>query len=57
MHFKVEDIPYHELRIYLSGSNCLKDPWYISEKTKKSFEKIVNHPITKITDLINKAFK
>jgi len=28
-YFKIEDIPYHELRLYLEGNNTPARPWHI----------------------------
>lgn len=32
-YFKIEDIPFHQARIYLEGSNAPADPWRVSSHT------------------------
>jgi hypothetical protein len=48
MHFRVEDIPFHEKRIYFSGDNTPRKPWNISEQTKEAYKRHALAPITKL---------
>lgn len=57
MYFKVEDIPFHEKRIYFSGINTPKRPWYIPEETKEYYFRYAQGPITKLESILNKIFK
>jgi hypothetical protein len=57
MHFRVEDVPFHEKRIYLSGCNSPKHPWVIPEQTRECYKKCAVAPITKIDNVLSKLCK
>lgn len=57
MHFRVEDIPFHEKRIYFTGYNSPTQPWYISDDTKDAYKRHSLAPITKLDSIISKLCK
>jgi hypothetical protein len=34
-YFKIEDIPFHEIRIYFEGSNTPNNPWRVSSYVER----------------------
>lgn len=53
----MEDIPFHELRLYIDGTNDPFDPWKVDEEVENSFYSELKNPITKINNILARAIK
>lgn len=53
----MEDIPFHELRLYIDGTNDPFNPWRIDEEVENNFFAEIKNPITKINHTLSKAIR
>ena len=57
MHFRVEDVPFHEKRVYFSGYNSPSRPWVIPEQTRECYKRFALAPVTKLDNILSKLCK